>query len=773
MNATHRRQIRLPLRMRLILGFGSILLLIVVFGSVSVLEFIQVQEASRMLQEEAAQHLAISGLSRASSDLLSAVDRAILARDPELFEASASSALTELDAQQKHAKDALQNSAPIESSLNAIVGVVSSMMIRANAGDWEAVERDRFAELGHFSRLGTSVDSLNSALDDLIEVSASRQKQAEVQLTTARQAFFASIAILFVLGTAVGAYFIFTTGNTITRSMKALLDAVNRLTNGEWETGVEIRTGDELGQLGQAFNDMVQQLRGLNADLEQQIVDRTSTVERRTAQLEAASLVAGRSAAIRDVGNLLRTAVGLVSDRFGYYHAGIYLIDENQEHAVLRAASSDGGQQLLAQRHKLQVGQVGIVGNAAASGQARIALDVGEDAVFFNNPFLPETRSELAIPLRVRDQTIGVLDLQSTEAEAFSKDDLAVLQTLADQLAMAIENASLLEEAQGRLQEIGSLLGQHSQEGWQQLTSGRQDWGYTYDGIQIQPKGKASQKKEPQIRLPISSRGQHIGQLSLDMGERPATGDHVRLAEAVAEQLGMALENARLFRESQQRLAELETLQRTSMQLTSLPDLPTALDMITENTLALLRASHSRLYRYDERLGRFGYGTAIWSDGRRERDLAPPATESLAAMVVQGSQPIMIDDVTEHPAITTEAGAWQARAVAGLPIRRGGWTLGVLIIGLSAARPFVANEQRLLDLIIDQAAVALDNARLFEQAQRGAERERLLTQMSASIQQEALDLDMVLQTAVREIGETLDLAWTEIQMGSGPAADVA
>jgi len=185
--------------------------------------------------------------------------------------------------------------------------------------------------------------------------------------------------------------------------------------------------------------------------------------ERRAAQLAAAAEVARDATAILDVDQLLDETVHLISEQFGFYHAGVFLVDEPGEYAVLHAASSAGGQRMLERGHKLAVGKVGIVGYVAGTGEPRVALDVGEDAVFFDNPDLPETRSEMALPLISRGRVIGVLDVQSTETAAFSEEDVTTLQTMADQLAIAIENARLYQEAvhtAERLTEVDRLKSQ-------------------------------------------------------------------------------------------------------------------------------------------------------------------------------------------------------------------------------------------------------------------------------------------------------------------------
>ncbi|MEJ5223470.1 MAG: GAF domain-containing protein, partial [Anaerolineales bacterium] len=187
-----------------------------------------------------------------------------------------------------------------------------------------------------------------------------------------------------------------------------------------------------------------QELRALQATLEERIHERTAAlerttlaVERRASQLQAISDIARTIASIQELSELLPRITELISEYFGFYHVGIFLLDEKKEYAELRAANSEGGKRMLARSHRLRVGYQGVVGFAARQGRARIALDTGEDAVFFDNPDLPTTRSEAALPLILGDEVIGVLDVQSEIPEAFSEDDLDVLNTLAFQVSIA------------------------------------------------------------------------------------------------------------------------------------------------------------------------------------------------------------------------------------------------------------------------------------------------------------------------------------------------
>jgi len=198
----------------------------------------------------------------------------------------------------------------------------------------------------------------------------------------------------------------------------------------------------------------------------------TTDLERRNVQLQATTELSRAIAQIHDPGILLPRVTHLISQHFGFYQAGIFLIDQPSGYAVLRAASSPGGQKMLERQHKLRVGSEGIVGYVTGTGQPRIALDVGIDAVHAKTPELPETRSEMAVPLRVADEIIGALDVQSTQAAAFSQEDIAVLTSLADQISIAIQNAQLFQQTQAALTEAEIAYRRYLRDEWDRFLVG-------------------------------------------------------------------------------------------------------------------------------------------------------------------------------------------------------------------------------------------------------------------------------------------------------------
>jgi DNA-binding LacI/PurR family transcriptional regulator/putative methionine-R-sulfoxide reductase with GAF domain len=196
-------------------------------------------------------------------------------------------------------------------------------------------------------------------------------------------------------------------------------------------------------------------------------------VESRMRLIQIAADTARTVSSILDPKELIQQVVDLIRERFDFYYVGLFLVQEEgrltavpRKWAVLRAGTGEAGQRLVKQRHRLEVGGNSMVGQCVASGEARIALDVGEEAAYFSNPLLPETRSELALPLISRGETIGALTIQSSRKAAFVQEDIATFQTMASQLANAIENARLFRQAEEALDEVKAELRRHIQDEW-------------------------------------------------------------------------------------------------------------------------------------------------------------------------------------------------------------------------------------------------------------------------------------------------------------------
>ena len=262
-------------------------------------------------------------------------------------------------------------------------------------------------------------------------------EEAFAPLGRAATIFVVIIALAVAISTVGVIYFT----RSLIRPIEALTEGALRLASGDLTGQVPIMRNDEIGLLAQAFNSMSAELRELYQSLE-------SKVEARTRQLAAAAEVGRAITSLLSTEEILARTVELIRDRFGYYHASVFLLDERREYAVLRESTGEVGARLKARGHRLAVGSNSIIGWVTANKQPRIASDVGADPVHFRNELLPDTRSEAAVPLRIGDRILGALDVQSRESNAFTPADVETLKILADQIAVAVENGRLFTRQQ-------------------------------------------------------------------------------------------------------------------------------------------------------------------------------------------------------------------------------------------------------------------------------------------------------------------------------------
>lgn len=377
-----------------------------------------------------------------------------------------------------------------------------------------------------------------------------------------------------------------------------LTEAAGKISSGDLNAQVKITSQDELGILGNSFNSMTMQLKDFIDTLEKRVDERTrqlaeqnKSLQFRSRQLQTVAEVARNIVSTREVDTLLTNVTQVVSERFGFYHVGVFLLDETGDYAVLRAANSEGGQRMLARQHRLRVGQVGIVGYATGSGEPRIATDVGEDAVYFNNPDLPQTKSEMALPLKLGDKVIGALDIQSTKSNAFTDEDIELFNTLANQIAIAINNNQLYEETTKALEDTQNLYRQYLRQEWTRQTTdvSNKNYKFTPEGLipydedlpevnMVLNTGRPvfrTHKSESDngvvssvMAVPIILSGESIGAIYM---QENAANDYVwsqselATVQAVADQVAQTLENARLFEQTIRRAdRERKVLEITS-----------------------------------------------------------------------------------------------------------------------------------------------------------------------------------------------------------------
>ena len=351
------------------------------------------------------------------------------------------------------------------------------------------------------------------------------------------------------------------------------------------------RKQDLLSEVNRQLSERENELKNNQVNLEQYANDRTQELlianqrnQHRASQFESIAQISRTISSTQALDTLLPQIAETISENLGFYHVGIFLLDVKKEYAVLVATNSPGGTRMLERNHRLPVGETGLVGYVAGSGQPRLALDVGKDAVYFNNPDLPETRSEIALPLRIGSNIFGVLDVQSTEAQAFSQEDVSILSTLAEQVGIAIQNARSYQESQEALAQAEIISAQLSQQQWNHFRNRQPVSGYHFDGVETKRVDPSSGKRSAHsLSIPLTLRGTRIGTLKLNTPDpnRNWTDEEIAMAQATAERTTLAIENARLLQDAQKRAAKERTIGEISSKIGSLVNL----DNIVQTTL--------------------------------------------------------------------------------------------------------------------------------------------------------------------------------------------
>ena len=340
-----------------------------------------------------------------------------------------------------------------------------------------------------------------------------------------------------------------------------------------------------------------QELLETKVSLEKQTYEIAQVNEQNTHRVEQLRLVAevaNSAASIQILDRLLPTISELISQRFGVYHTGIFLIDDSREYAILYAANSEGGHKMLANGYRVEVGGQGIVGFVTATGNPRLTINVGMDSVYFDNPYLPQTHSEITLPLKIAGETIGVLDLQSTDSDAFTQEDVEVLSILTNQLAIAIQNARSFESARRAVKEAESAYQQLTGETWGQFAKGQRMLGYHFDGVEA--KSIVEGTKEiagTTLQVPVRLRGREIGKLKLSSprSDRMWSEDEILMTESIAERAALSLENARLLEDAQKRAAKERAISEGAARVSAALDVENILQATAEELERALGSS--------------------------------------------------------------------------------------------------------------------------------------------------------------------------------------
>ncbi len=418
------------------------------------------------------------------------------------------------------------------------------------------------------------------------------------QLSVFQGQLLTTIAIVFVtLGLVILVIVALFVRHGISLPIGRLVSVVEGVASGDYGRRAKVTTADEIGRLSDDFNNMAAQLQETLENLEQRRVD----LQRRALQMQASAEVGRAATSILDVDRLIQHVVELIRERFELYYVGLFLVDEAGRWAVLRAGTGEAGRAMLARGHRIAVGE-GMIGWSVSHAEARVVEEVDADAVHLATPELPDTRSEVALALRSRDRVLGALTVQSDRPRAFDEESIAVLQTLADQVAVAIDNAGLFAESQAALEAERRAYGELSRQAWADLLHARSITGYHYGVEQgrvtrLLGDGQRVESAEglPEVELPVEVHGVVIGTI---VAHKPANAgewqdDEVTMLHELADQLGIAMESARLYQDTQLRAAREHLVGDIADRLQRAPDMEMLLQIAAQELNRALKGSRA------------------------------------------------------------------------------------------------------------------------------------------------------------------------------------
>lgn len=630
------------------------------------------------------------------------------------------------------------------------------------------------------------IDELNLGIvakQDVSEITAASRALVRFQLLLGVGAVLVTLTLAFVLT------------QRITRSMSHAGEIAESIAAGKLDVQLPHSPLREVNQFGETINRLTSRLR-------ETIYNQEDIIAARTRDLTITSRMGQAIAARTDLNELLQSTINLIRDQLGYYHAQVFLLDDLGKNAVLRASMGEAGKEMLARAHHLAVGSRSVVGQAAGRRVPALASDTAHAEFWRPNPLLPDTRAELAMPLIFGDEVLGVLDIQSTDTDAFDEHTIGVLEIVADQLAVAIHNAQLLREKDELLAASVELTQTLTEEQWEDYTRQRREagsLGFQYDLSAVRPLDDGgSNGSTAQVKLPIALRGTVIGDLSAQLDEgRVLTSEEQQLVTQMLDRVALALDNARLIEQTQLSLQETNRLYQATQNIAAANSIDEVVAELV-NVSMLDTVDRAALFMIEESSGEATWVRTAGLNLRSEDDPIPDIHEHMQLddhVMLMNVENIPvgefvinnIEDALLDPAMKDELLACGTRAMATFaitPAITGGDTLGWLVLhSTREAEAFNNDDVRFIETIIDQAATALEGLHLFEQTQVRARRLQATNEVSraaASI----LNLDVLLPLVVDSISEAFGYyhaqiflidelgEWAELKASTGEIGQV-
>jgi GAF domain-containing protein len=422
-----------------------------------------------------------------------------------------------------------------------------------------------------------------------------------------------TIVVALVIAAGLG----FLVVRQIVRPIEALSRTAQAISEGDLSQQVKISSRDELGKLAEAFNSMTTQLRDLIDSLEQRVANRTHRLE----------LVAGlseRLTAILNVEELLHELVNQIKDSFGYYHAHIYLLDDKQEKLVVAEGSGEAGAVMKAKGHNIPLdAQTSLVARAARTGEVVRVDNVRSAKDWLPNPLLPDTYSEMAVPIILEGQVVGVLDVQQDKVAGLDEGDANLLLTLANQVAVTIRNARQFAQVQTALVEAHALQQRYIAQSWDRTKVAKKNVGRVQfslgesttlnETVIVEARQQALASQEPTLVAfngsaaeatanplhalvaPVRLRNVPIGDLQFyDVDpDREWTEGEFGLINAVIDQVAQAAETLRLLDETQERASREQLVSQISNKMRRAPDMESLLKVAVSELSRVLNPART------------------------------------------------------------------------------------------------------------------------------------------------------------------------------------
>ena len=507
--------------------------------------------------------------------------------------------------------------------------------------------------------------------------------------------------------------------------------------------------------------------------LENQVKD---AFERRGYQVQVSTEIAQEITQATELGEIFDRVVTLVKDHLGYYHTQLLQYDPVQDEVVLISGYGEAGAAMLDEGHSMPMG-VGLIGTAAQTENTVMRLDLAEDPDWQPNPLLPDTRSEIAVPIKLGDQILGVLDVQSDQAGGFSDDDRLLLEGLCGQIAIAMEQTRLRLEMDERLEEINALYRTMSREGWQRYhDSADLPGGFVFDQSDVQPVDASALADELFSQIPLTlPGGEIVGSLGIDEhSENPLSKEDRQFLEQASEQIALALESARLTEQTQAALTQTEDLYQIGSELNAAENEEQILSAVSRPAIQA-GCKEATLMFIDYVAGNPEKMTLV-ANWKREGDpvfpvgfefdlTSFPATQFFMAhpdqvqMIPDIPNAEHIDDMLKE--IWAQSGS---QAIVIVPLVHAGTWLGIITFSWSEVHRYSDHERAIYNSLLSLVTPVVHSRRLYLDTQRQAENEALINIMGQRIQS-TTSIEDALQVAIKELGQALDVKKTSVQLG--------